>query len=119
MREPRHSVDIRVDETTASLFTAGRVTNISRGGLFIESRPPLPIQSVVDLALHLPEIDTVLNVRGRVVWSYDVKKTTSQLMTGSGIKFVGLSPAQLCVLESYIASLGATAERPRYAATGS
>lgn len=119
MREPRHSVDILVDETTTSLFTAGRVTNISRGGLFIETRAPLPIQSMVDLALHLPQIRTVLNVQGRVVWTYDVKKKTSQLMTGSGIKFVGMSAAQQQVLESYIASIAPPDARAAYAAASS
>lgn len=102
MREPRYRVDISVNETTSSMFTSGRVTNISRGGLFIETPSPLPIDTLVDLALRLPEIRTVLNVHGRVAWTYDMKKGTTRLMTGAGIKFTDMSPDQLRLLESYL-----------------
>jgi hypothetical protein len=54
MREPRHRVDIEVDETTSGMFTAARVSNLSRGGLFIETGRPLPLQAPVELALKLP-----------------------------------------------------------------
>lgn len=118
MREPRYTVDIRVDETTTAMFTAGRVTNISRGGVFIESGSPLPIQATVDLALMLPGIDAVLSVKGRVVWSYDVNRATSQLMTGSGIKFVDMSPEQQRVLEEYLARI-VPRDVPGYAAAAS
>ena len=103
MREPRYSVDIMVDETTSQMFTAGRVTNISRGGLFIETSEPLPLQSLVELALQLPQITAVLTVRGRVVWTYDVNRSTSRLMTGCGIKFEDMSAEQRQVLETYLA----------------
>ena len=103
MREPRHRVDIKVDETTSDMFTAARVSNLSRGGLFIETNSPLPLQAPVDLALKLPEIGTTVHVRGRVVWTFDVKKDSAHLMTGSGIKFVDLGVEQRRVLEEYLA----------------
>ena len=103
MREPRHRVDIRVDETTSGMFTAARVSNLSRGGLFIETNTPLPLQAPVELALRLPEIGTTVHVRGRVVWTFDVKKDSARLMTGSGIKFVDLGAEQRRALEEYLA----------------
>jgi uncharacterized protein (TIGR02266 family) len=111
MREPRYHVDIRVDEQTSSMFTAGRVTNISRGGLFMETPTPLPIQSKIDLALQLPEIRTVLNLHGRVVWTYDIRRSTSQIMTGTGIKFEDMTPEQHKVLENYLMRLAPRAMR--------
>ncbi|HET8647785.1 MAG TPA: PilZ domain-containing protein, partial [Vicinamibacteria bacterium] len=108
MREPRYSVDITVDETTATLFTAGRVTNLSRGGLFIETPNPLPLAADIDLALRLPDLDTVLRVRGRVAWTYDVRRHSSQIMTGSGIRFVEIRGDQLQLLETYLARLRPT-----------
>jgi uncharacterized protein (TIGR02266 family) len=117
MRELRYRVDIRVDETTTSMFTAGRVTNISRGGLFIETPECLPIDTPVDLGLQLPEIRTVLNVHGRVAWTYDMKKGTTRLMRGAGIKFVDMTPEQMGVLERYLTRLApAPAARPVAAA---
>ena len=105
MREPRYHVDIRVDEQTSSMFTAGRVTNISRGGLFMETLTPLPIKSKIDLALQLPDIRTVLNVQGRVIWTYDIRRSNSQIMTGTGIKFEDMTPEQHRLLESYLSRL--------------
>jgi type IV pilus assembly protein PilZ len=112
MREPRYAVDISVDETTTEIFTGGRVTNISRGGLFIETSNPLPLQTAVDLVLRLPEIATVIKLSGRVVWTYDVRRTTSRLMTGSGIKFMDMSPDQRDVLEGYLARIVREDEPP-------
>jgi uncharacterized protein (TIGR02266 family) len=112
VREPRYQVDISVDETTTSIFTAGRVTNISRGGLFIETPAAPPIDTPVDLALRLPEIRTVLNVHGRVAWTYDMKKGTTQLMTGAGIKFIDMTRDQLSMLEAYLTRLGPPERRP-------
>lgn len=117
MREPRYEVDIRIDEATSSMFTAGRVTNISRGGLFIESPTPLPISTKIDLTLRLPEIRTVLNVHGRVVWTYDMKKGTTQMMTGSGIKFEDMSPEEYGLLENYIARVTRPQRSPPLAAS--
>jgi uncharacterized protein (TIGR02266 family) len=105
MREPRYRVDIRVDELTSSMFTAGRVTNISRGGLFMETAQPLPLQTKIDLALQLPDIRTVLNVQARVVWTYDVRRSNSQIMTGTGIKFEDMTPEQHQLLETYLSRL--------------
>ena len=103
MAERRHAVDIQVDEKTSALFTAGWISNIGSGGLFIESPHPLPISSRVDLTLGLPELRTVLKVQGRVAWTYDILKGTTQLITGSGIKFVDMSPEQRDLLERYLA----------------
>ena len=105
MREPRYRVDIRVDERTSSMFTAGRVTNISRGGLFMETPTPLPIKSKIDLALELPEIRSVLNLQGRVIWTYDIRRSNSQIMTGTGIKFEDMTAEQHQLLESYLSRL--------------
>lgn len=112
MREARHRVDIRVDETTSGMFTSARVSNLSRGGLFIETDSPLPLQAPVELALKLPEIGTTVHVRGRVVWTFDVKKDSARLMTGSGIKFVDLGAEQRRVLEDYLARVVASTPPP-------
>ena len=101
-RHPRYRVNIQVDRSTREFFIGGRVTNISRGGLFIETESPLPIHSDIDLTLKLPEIRTTLALRGRVVWTYDMRRGTAHLMTGSGIKFMDISPQQRRLLEAYL-----------------
>jgi uncharacterized protein (TIGR02266 family) len=104
-REPRYSVSINVDYSTRDMFLASRVTNLSRGGLFIESRHPLPIQSEIDLTFTLPEFQITICAKGRVVWNYDMRKGTHRLITGSGIRFTDISPEHRMILEAYLEKL--------------
>ncbi len=98
-RDERYRVSIRVEEATADIFLGNRITNISRGGIFIEGARPLPIGSEVDLSFTLPESEQTIQARGRVVWSYDLKQGTSHLVLGSGIKFTAIAPQNRLLLE--------------------
>ena len=102
-REPRYSVEIHVDCATRDLFLANRVTNISRGGLFIDTR--LPLDSEVELRFTLPEPPITIGARGRVVWNYDMRQGSMQLIPGSGIRFTEMEPAHRALLDSYLKKL--------------
>lgn len=102
--ETRFSVSIRVDCATRDMFLEHRVTNLSRGGLFMEGSA-LPIDSELTLRLHLGEHE-VIEARARVVWNYDIKRGTSHLVRGMGMKFVGLSVEELRRLNSYLKKVG-------------
>jgi uncharacterized protein (TIGR02266 family) len=104
-RDPRFNVRINVDYSTKDMFLASRVTNISRGGLFIESRHPLPIQAEIDLTFTLPEFQITISARGRVVWNFDMKKGSQRLIMGSGIRFTDISPEHRMILEAYLEKL--------------
>lgn len=93
------------------MFVAHRVTNISRGGLFMEGSS-LPIDSELDLQLHLGEHE-VIEVRARVVWNYDMRQGTARLVRGMGVKFVGLSAPELARLNSFLNKV----EAPPHGAT--
>ena len=82
----RYEVTIPVDCTTQQFFLANHVCNISRGGLFIRSDKPLPLETEVSLVLRLPEADLCIRAMGRVVWNYDIAKGTSRIVPGSGIR---------------------------------
>ncbi len=114
-RPGRYRVDIPVDCSTRGAFISNRVTNISRGGLFIQSSDPLPLQAEVDLALRLPETGVTIQATGRVIWNYDVEKGSSRIVPGSGIKFIDLSPENKARLEACLARLAAVASpEPRH-----
>ena len=100
----RYSVDIKVDCATRDMFVSNRVMNISRGGLFIASEQPLPISSQVQLRLSLGDSDTI-EARGRVIWNYDIRKGSSKVVAGTGIKFLDLSPEHAARLERYLDGL--------------
>lgn len=111
-RPGRYRVDIPVDCSTREAFFSNRVTNLSRGGLFLRSDSPLPLHAEVDLAFKLPDSGATIQATGRVIWNYDVAKGSSRIVPGSGIKFLDISPADKALLEDCLARL-ASADSPR------
>ena len=101
----RYEVTLPVDCTTQQVFISNHVCNISRGGLFIRSDKPLPLQAEVSLVLRLPDAGVTIRATGRVVWNYDVARGTSRIIPGSGIRFVDMSPSDRATLESYLKKL--------------
>jgi uncharacterized protein (TIGR02266 family) len=95
-------VRIDVDCTTHGMFVSNRVSNISRGGVFIESDKPLPIDAEVQLTLALPESRREVHAVGRVIWYYDMRRVTAQLVPGMGIKFMDMSAEDRALLEDYV-----------------
>jgi len=104
-RPERYRVDIPVDCSTQGLFIANRVTNLSRGGLFIQSSHPLPLHAEVEIALTLPDGGPRIQATGRVIWNYDVAHGSARIVPGSGIKFTDMSPHDRALLEDCIARL--------------
>ena len=103
--DPRYRVDIQVDCETRDMFVSNHVTNISRGGLFIRSERPLPIQSEIAMTFILPGAERKIRVVGRVVWNYDVQKPETRLVRGMGIKFLDMSPEDRAALEQCLSRL--------------
>jgi len=104
-KHPRYKVDISVDCSTRDLFLSTHVCNIGKGGLFIRSGNPLPLNDEVSLILYLPATKGYIRATGRVVWNYDMEKGTSHLIPGSGIRFADMSASDRATLESYLAGL--------------
>jgi hypothetical protein len=92
------------------MFEAHRVTNISRGGIFIEGSS-LPIDTELTLQLHLGGTERPIEARARVVWNYDMKKGSSHLVRGSGLKFVDIATEDLIRLHAYLGMLAAAAPK--------
>ena len=102
---PRYEVSIPVDCSTRNLFVSNHVCNISKGGLFIRSETPLPLNTEVSLVLRLPETEQCIRATGRVIWNYDIPKGTTRIVSGSGIRFLDMPPSDRATLESYLAGL--------------
>jgi type IV pilus assembly protein PilZ len=109
---PRYEVSIPVDCSTRHLFVSNHVCNISRGGLFIRSDSPLPLNAEVSLVLRLPGTDQSIRATGRVIWNFDMQKGTTRIVPGSGIRFVGMAPSDRAILESYLARLAPVPGEP-------
>ena len=102
----RYEVSIPVDCTTRHVFVSNQVCNISRGGLFIRSDAPLPIDTEVSLVLRVPETGQCIRATGRVVWNYDMQKGTTRILPGTGIRFLDIAASDRAALEDLLAGLG-------------
>jgi type IV pilus assembly protein PilZ len=102
---PRHAVDLTVDCSTQDAFVSNRVTNLSRGGVFVRSDDPLPVGTEVALTLTLSGTGTTIRACGRVIWNYDVEKASSRMVRGMGIKLLDMGTDDRRKLLEYIGSL--------------
>ena len=103
--DARFDVKIKVDYYTKDIFVSNYVTNLSKGGVFIETKTPLPVQSEIHFTFILPDFNVKIEANGKVVWTYDVKKGTGKVVSGMGIKFTDLSPRHKAQIEEYLVKL--------------
>lgn len=104
-KDTRLDVTIKVDYSTKGMFVSNYVTNLSKGGVFIQTDDPLPIQSQINLTFTLPELNITIEAKGKVTWTYDIKKGTSAIISGMGIKFTDLTAEHKALIEDYISKL--------------
>ncbi len=84
----RIQTDLPIDFISKQRRLFGRVLNISRGGLFIETSHLLPTATAVDLNIHNEENLPPQRLKGKVIWQRDRSP-----VLGFGVKFHLLSVA--------------------------
>ena len=72
-------------------------TNVSEGGMFLQSRTPHPVGSQLKLELQLKSGNPALKGRGEVTWvrSLDSEEVKRGAPPGMGIKFIALDRASI------------------------
>ncbi len=93
--------ELLVAYRTVDGFITDFAVNISRGGMFINSRQPLAIGSVVRLIISLPDAAFPFDLSGRVirVQQYD---PNSKEMPGMGIEFIDVDEEKRARLERFV-----------------
>jgi uncharacterized protein (TIGR02266 family) len=88
-RAARLHHEIPVAYKSVGSFLSDWATNISHGGLFINSRKPLPVGTAVKILIQLPGASFPCELAGRVtrVAEFD---NHANVMPGMGIEFTGL-----------------------------
>lgn len=80
-----------------------RVYDISAGGLFLESCPPLPINTVVALDFVLPQSTVRISCKGRVAWiNHPIALSKIDFPFGVGVEFVEMSQNTSDTLVAYL-----------------
>ena len=85
-------------------FITDWVTNISKGGLFINSRTPLPEGTTVRLIIQLPDTPFPFDLTGKVVRVSEFDNTTNEV-PGMGVEFVDIDDDKRARIERFVEKL--------------
>lgn len=66
-RTPRVPVALELEYRSAGAFLVAYTTNLSKGGIFVDTTAPFPIGTVVSMRLRAPNTP-VCEVHGTVAW---------------------------------------------------
>lgn len=84
----RHAVRLLIEYAAMDSFRSDYITDISGGGLFIQTQVPLPVGTDIELKIAFPSIPKLIEARGVVVRISE--HAVDNKPPGMGIKFVGL-----------------------------
>ena len=103
-RADRLQHELLVAYRTVDGFITDWAVNISRGGLFINSRNPLPLGSIVRLIVSLPDQAFPFDLTGKIVRVHPYEPGADQV-PGMGIEFVDVDDEKRSRLERFVARL--------------
>lgn len=85
-------------------FLSDWATNISHGGLFINTRKPLPVGTTVRILIQLPGASFPCELAGRVtrVAEFD---NHANMVPGMGIEFTGLEDGRRREIDAFVERL--------------
>ena len=90
---PRAHIKARVDYEIESedTFLFEYTTNMSRDGIFLQTRKPLEPATMLNLRFNLPDSDRAIQVQGKVIWINEYRPEGENLNPGMGIQFLDLN----------------------------
>jgi len=99
---PRHPVKLAVRFRTSRDFVLEHASNISRGGIFIQTEDPPPLDTAVQVEVQLPDDPTPVTTNGVVVHR---QLAVGQKTPGAGVQFVDSSDSFRERIDRYMDSL--------------
>ncbi|MBL8921813.1 MAG: TIGR02266 family protein [Myxococcaceae bacterium] len=103
--------ELLVAYRTVDGFITDWAVNISRGGIFINTRNPLPVGSVVRLIISLPDAAFPFDLTGRVIRAQPHDPQADQT-SGMGIEFMDVDDEKRARLERFVDRLRAELPEP-------
>jgi len=91
--------DVRVRLVRADASSWGVVRDLSRGGVFVESRGTLPVRSELGLDFTLPDERKPLRPSAQVVWAGPHPRSREP---GMGLRFLGLDRPSTHQIDSFV-----------------
>ncbi|HVI92490.1 MAG TPA: TIGR02266 family protein [Anaeromyxobacter sp.] len=103
-RAARLDHEIPVAYRTVGSFLTDWATNISHGGLFINTRKPLPVGTTVKILIQLPGASFPFQLSGRVARVTDFDNRAN-LVPGMGVEFIDIDETKRRDIESFVERL--------------
>jgi len=110
---PRVNVRLICSYASSEQMRSAVVTNLNTGGVFVETKTPLPIGAILDLRIRVEESDFELEVQGVVV-SQNICPKRGTLAQGMGVRFSHVSSQMIEELSALYAQ-EASREMDRFA----
>ncbi len=85
-------------------FLSDWATNISHGGLFINTRSPLPVGTVVKVLVQIPGAQFPFQLGGRVTRVTEYNNTMN-MVPGMGVEFTDIDEPKRREIEAFVARL--------------
>jgi len=103
-RAARLHHEIPVAYRSVGSFLSDWATNISHGGLFINTRKPLPVGTAVKILVQLPGASFPFELAGRVtrVTQFDNK---ANMVPGMGVEFTDVDDAKRKQISAFVERL--------------
>src|SRR5512139_1831145 len=86
------SLKVRFKSATLDEFVEHYSIDISRGGLFIKSKSPMAIGTLLKFEFQLKDEASLIHGVGRVVWTREAAQASEHAPAGMGIKFIKMDP---------------------------
>ena len=103
-RANRLEHELPVAYRTVGSFLTDWATNISQGGMFINTRTPLPVGTDVKILIQLPTMEFPVGLSGKVTRVVEHDRVSS-IVPGMGIQFTDVDPSKRQQLETLVKRL--------------
>lgn len=98
----RVPINLLVDYRANGSFLFDFCKNLGTGGVFIETKTPLPHGSDIDLTFTIPDSKETLTTTGKVIWIQEEIADRKDLTPGMGVQFLGFDAKHKQLLEQFI-----------------
>lgn len=106
----RHEARIKIRFASPDALQKEYASNISKGGMFINTRKQYPIRSIIKFNLILPVTEESVELSGEVVHVIEAKEGLDPSKVGIGVQFLDLSADKRKIIENYIKKIGKNGE---------
>jgi len=98
----RVPIQLLVDYKSEGNYLFDFCKDLGAGGVFIQTKSPLPQGSSVDLTFTIPDSKETLEATGKVIWVQPFVSGRNDLVPGMGVQFAGFGGDQRKTLEEFV-----------------